>query len=983
MIQSTLSPRRLVLTFALAGLLSASSPTDILASDPLPVAEAIKHFQIESGLTIECVAAEPLVVDPVAIRFDRQGQMWVVEMRDYPLGPPEGRPFLSRIRVLTDTDGDGQYDKAQTFAEQLPFCTGIQPWKDGVIVTMAGQVAFFADRDGDGRADFRETWYQGFAEQNSQLRANHPTLGVDHQVYIANGLRGGTVVDARHTDAKPVSISGRDFRFDLLTGKYEAISGIGQFGLTFNDAAERFVCSNRNPLRHIVLENRYLAKAPQVPIRSVVHDAAAWGFDSRVYAISKAWTTSNLHAGQFTAACGVHIYRDTLLGEPFLGSAFTCEPTGNLVHREVMREHDSTYTSKPALEGREFLASDDVWFRPVNLTSGPDGALYVVDMYRAVIEHPQFMPTELKTRPDLRWGDDRGRIYRISPADSSQPAARPDFSRPEQLIPLLNHPVAWIHETAARLLLENREQLDAPALEKLFDQPSSTRPTARIHALWLLDAAGKLSTATLQKGLADPAPTVRRQAIIAAEARLSMNPQLIRRLIELAGDPDTKVRFQVALSLTGQPNVPPETAAAIITAAPTDQWTWAAGRLLAAHQPLAVLTRLLNSRSASLPVASHDYINQLAEDVGRNEPTGNLRVKLPPFFAAVDQANRLNIALGMTRGLGRRRLSWSKLAEGAEKKTILATWSSITDHAEQVVRRMLDKQTEPDAEVTTAFGLLAYAPQSEPILLEAVDSEQLTTTRQLAMDALVRVGSLAAWQELLERYQLESPSFRRKILDGLLARADRTEALVEALEGGDIRFSELDRTRSARLQRHRNVEIRKRVAKVAQEVVSPDRQKLVEQYAEVLAKGGDAERGKEVFRQQCATCHQVAGIGVQVAPDISDSRVKSAQQYLTDILLPNQAIDNNYVSYTVLTTDGRVLSGILTTETVSSVTLKQPEAKTVVLPRSEIEALRSDGISLMPEGLEKSITPRQMADLITFIKNWRYLDGSIPMAPSK
>ncbi len=968
-----------LLFLSLAVMLSVGGSST--ASEPLSVEKALARFRLDDGLRIECVASEPLVVDPVAIRFDQHGRLWVVEMRDYPLGPPDGQPFLSRIRILTDTDGDGRYDKGVTFADQLPFCTGVQPWRDGVIVTLAGQVAFFADRDGDGKADFRETWYRGFAEQNSQLRANHPTLGVDHHVYIANGLRGGTVVDARLADAKPVSISGRDFRFDILTGHYEAISGIGQFGLTFNDAAERFVCSNRNPLRHIVIENRYLAKAPNVPIGAVVHDVAAWGFDSRVYPISKAWTTSNLHAGQFTAACGVLIYRDTTLGGSYRGNAFTCEPTGNLVHREIVREAGATYQSKPATEGREFLATDDTWFRPVNLVSGPDGALYVIDMYRAVIEHPQFMPTELKQRPDLRWGDDRGRIYRITRRDSRP--AKPPYGQLQdraKCAELLNHPTTWVHDTAARLLLEKLKELPSDRLVSFLKSPNQSRPTGRIHALWLLEAAGRLEEATLVVALRDPDPSVRRQAIVVAESRLAEMPAVRNQVIAMADDPDAKVRFQVALSLTGIDKVPAELASKIALASPEDPWTWSAVRLLASPSPLATLRPLLG---ASLPPVALEPLQKLAEDAGRRAPENELAEKLGTLLQDVPDPIRLPVAMGITQGLARRRLSWSTLAQRTGRKDLQTAWQSIVQAAEAQVRAVLESNQEPTATARAAFALLAYAPESQPRLQEAFDPEQLPAIRQLALRALIRVGDLDCWRQLLDDYASQPPALRRMILDGLLARTDRTQLLVEALEQKQIRFSELDRSRANRLLRHRDAKLRQRVAAIAKQTVTSDRQAVVARYAKVVDQGGDPVRGREVFKRQCATCHQVAGVGVHVGPDISDSRVKTARQFLTDILIPNQAIDNNYVSYSVLTTDGRVLSGILVTETVSSITLKEPEAKVTVLPRSDIEALRSDGISLMPEGLEKNISPQEMADLISFLKNWRYLDGTVPVPTLK
>jgi putative membrane-bound dehydrogenase-like protein len=356
---------------------------------------------LPDDLRIELVAAEPDVVDPVAITFDPDGRLWVVEMSDYPNGPredhrtdnvhgsPEADPRvhglpLSRVRVLSDADGGGRYGDPVTFADRLVFANGLLLWKDGLLVTTDGDVLFLRDTDGDGAADEREVWFTGFKRDNPQLRANHPTLGVDNHIYIASGIRGGEVIAARAdwaAGAKPVSLSGRDFRFDPLSGAYESVSGVGQFGLCFDDFGNRFVCSNRHPCNHIVLEDRYLARNPYQAVPQVHAEVSPAAEKSRLYPISRIWTTSNLHANQFTAACGLLIYRGDALPAEYHGNSFTCEPTSNLVHRDVLTPQGATFTSRPGRAEIEFLATKDEWFRPVNLTHGPDGALYVVDMY--------------------------------------------------------------------------------------------------------------------------------------------------------------------------------------------------------------------------------------------------------------------------------------------------------------------------------------------------------------------------------------------------------------------------------------------------------------------------------------------------------------------------------------------------------------------------------------------------------------------------
>ena len=253
-------------------ILDAADPPAV--KSPLSTDEALKSFVLASSeLKVELVAGEPEVIDPVAIAFGADGSMWVVEMRDYPYGPKPGSQEKpkSRIKRLFDHNHDGRYETATVFVDELLFATGVLPWKDGIIVTLAGEITFFADRDGDGKAEFRETWFQGFSQENSQLRANHPTFGPDGFIYVANGLRGGTIVAAKaewRDKALPLPLAGFDFRFNPLTGEYGAVSGHGQFGLCFDDYGNRFICSNRNPVQHVVLEDYYTKRNPFFAVKS-------------------------------------------------------------------------------------------------------------------------------------------------------------------------------------------------------------------------------------------------------------------------------------------------------------------------------------------------------------------------------------------------------------------------------------------------------------------------------------------------------------------------------------------------------------------------------------------------------------------------------------------------------------------------------------------------------------------------------------------
>jgi len=970
----------LICLFLFSGILRAAEPEPV--QSPVSPDQTLKHFQLHPDCRIELVAAEPDVIDPVAIAFDADGRLWVVEMSDYPNGPGEGQPGKSRIRVLTDDDGDGRYENPVTFADELLFANGLLHWKDGLLVTADGNVLYLEDTDGDGKADVRETWFSGFKRDNPQLRANHPTLGLDNHVYIASGLRGGDVIARRPEwaeGAKPVSLSGRDFRFDPLTGEYEAVTGVGQFGLTFDDWGNRFVCSNRNPCKQIVLEDRYARQNPAVAVSQVAHDVSPAGEQSRVYAISRTWTTSNLHAGQFTAACGVCIYRGDALPDGFLGNSFTCEPTANLVHRDVLSPSGPTYTSRYGRDKVEFLASRDEWFRPVNLTVGPDGAMYLCDMYRAVIEHPQFMPTELKTRPDLTLGNDRGRIYRIVRKSDAPERPAPQFADApsSELVRLLENPNVWQRELAHRLLLERQDESIAEALETMAT--AGTSPQARIHALNLLNGYGKLTRDTLVAALKDESPRVVAQAIQLAEADEFADDAELGGLIRtIARDTDDDaLAFQAVLSMGRFPATDGDNSLLADLAASGADETWL--RLateIAAVDAAGVLNAMLTDDRAAQAGASagyRDLAGSLAERVGRSGADDAIDATLVAVTEA-DRGLRESVVAGLGRGLKRRGRTFEAIAKSLSPEA----GTVLSETFEQSSATLTSDDASP-ALRQQAASLLEFAPKdsAEVLWTTALDDGDQPTLLAV-IGVLARRGDGPIGPALLDIYGDQTPAVRRGILDAMVANTARASAVLDAVEAGDIGPFELTQAQQNRLLRHRDADLKKRANQLLARSVDADRAAVIAEYAPSLTMTAEPLRGRELFAKNCAQCHRVGDLGVNVAPDISDSRTKTPSQLLQAILDPNRAIDNNYFSYTILDDSGNVHTGIIATETATSVTLKQPEAKTVTILRSEIEELRSNGVSLMPVGFEKAMNQQQMADLISFIKNWRYLDGLVP-----
>ncbi|WP_437225567.1 PVC-type heme-binding CxxCH protein [Planctomicrobium sp. SH661] len=1000
----------LVLFCCLASFHAYAEDSAASSSGPFSPELAAGKFVLDHDCRIDLVAAEPDVIDPVAIAFGADGKLWVVEYTDYPNGPSEGEPGRSRIRVLDDLDGNGRYENSRIFADKLLFANGLMLWKDGVIVTTDGKVLFLRDTDGDGKADETQVWFQGFQVENPQLRCNHPTLGIDNMIYVANGLRGGEIVPGESNPWKldpkspPVSLSGMDFRFDPLTGRYEAVSGMGQFGLTFDDWGNRFLCDNRHPCKQIMLEDADIHRVPWLQPESVYFDVSPAAENSRLYPISRTWTTSNLHANQFTAACGVLIYRGDALPAHDYGNCFVCEPTANLVHRDVIKPARSTFLAAPQSHEKEFLATKDEWFRPVNLSVGPDGALYVCDMYRAVIEHPQFMPDELKNRPDLLLGSDMGRIWRVS--SRTDPKLR-DFSSSHvthleqlgsaDLVELLKHPNQWQRETAQRLLLERQDQTIEPELFSLVKERDSHWGAS--HALWVLDALNLLKVEHVAAGLEHP--FAKRAALqlgsrhfadskemlefpqryLAPQAPFDEDPHLFEQILV-----NTKWKDFPNVARTEHPYYHNPKGAAILQIPEDGQHEWYCSMLVinAGDQLADVLDEVFfvlrrgetpGSRPMRLGPQGIQFLT--AALARRNQPAELEHLLSTVFQAAAspkDRAWQRAVLSGILESAPNARTWLPETVAKMSPQVRQAYAACLND----VLFSFVDSAPTAKPQLDQ-LPILALLPPQEtvPVLKRLAASNDLDSMNAAIDIYRLLPGSIAV-PELSQLVAVGTPQIRTSAIAALANSAEGVQWLLDSVEAKHIAPLEIDPAIAKRFVESQNQAISSRATALLKQSPPEDRLKVLSEYASVLTLPADPHKGRVVFEKTCATCHRVGDLGVNVAPDISDSRTKTSEFLLTNILDPNRAVDNNYFSFTIADTEGRVETGVIASETSTAVTLKQPGGKVITIPRDEIDMMKNNGVSLMPVGLERTIPPQDMADLISFIKNWRYLDGQIP-----
>lgn len=576
MMKTKNNTRSILLSAAVTAMLF-SSCAEKHYKDALSPEESMKTFQLIDGFGIEAFAAEPQIKTPVSMVFDEQGNVYVVEMEDYPYKAEEGKG-KGIIRVLSDTNKDGKIDKSVLFADGLPSATSMLPWKGGLIVTAAPDILYLKDTTGDFKADTKEVLFTGFFADNSEAQITSLTLGVDNWIYANNHGQRGEVHSKLKPDAPAVDISGGDFRFRMDNGAFEKESGSGQFGMAIDDYGHRFYTQNTLHIQQAPIRWKYLHRNPFLPSDNAdvnISDHELVMFQKtpppywraeRSAQRQKDYDDRKLDRkeyaeGHFTGASGGTFYGGDAFPETFYGSVFTGDVSGNLVHRDIT----SPKTTSPEFiakrgEGekdREFLASTDPWFRPVSFYSAPDGCLYIVDMYRQHIETPVSIPEELKKDMDFTNGNEYGRIYRVFPKDAPKKNPLPFDLRNKtaaELAEQLANPNQWWRLQAQRLLLERQDSSAIPSLKEIFTGHKD--PRARIRALFALEGLSALNGTLVQQALKDPQPGIREQAVILAERY----PQCLPQLLEMINDSSIQVAFQAALSL-GEFTSPQVTAA--------------------------------------------------------------------------------------------------------------------------------------------------------------------------------------------------------------------------------------------------------------------------------------------------------------------------------------------------------------------------------------------------------------------------------------
>jgi putative membrane-bound dehydrogenase-like protein len=978
--------------------------------------ESAAAIQAEPGFAVELFAAEPHLASPVAMAFDAAGDVYVAEMLDYPIirtpgmfGPfPEGQ-----VRLLR-TDELGQVAGSSIFATAIAAPTSVLPYDGGVLVSAAPDILFLKDTDGDGHADVRRVVLTGFDTSQDLYRVNSLLWGIDGWIY-ARGVGDTPIRWGDDPNGPALSTAGMNFRFRPRERKFEAVSGLSScFGLTMDDWGHLFFSNSASHVYQVVVRDDYLRRNPFLAAPALTREISDHGGVAKIHRISppqpwrversEIWEKTGLNQKYFgtieprqdymTATCGPLIYRESAFPAAYRGNYFVCEAVSNLVHRDALKGTGPILTASRATEGREFLASADNWCSPVCLQTGPDGALYVVDMYRQIIEHAGAdggrdvpnVPLEILQKYGLRTGSTMGRIYRVAAAGAGRPS-RPRLGRatPKELAEALGSPAAWWRTTAQRLILEKPAAADVGSIAALAR--TSPHAAARLQALWTLEALAQLDDDLIVACLRDESAGVRENALKMAEGRFGKSQDLTSAALAMVGDLDPAVRYQLAFTLGEVPSPARlEALTALARTGADDAYLRAAVLSSAGDAPLELYRAAAGGEAAR---GIDAFLSETARMVGARldkgeiaglldsiarEPRDRAARSLRGLAAGIRQRGPKALDIPAARGplatIQNARSDDAAKAAGevaaliraltAEQRQALIKQSSVaamTEHrplAERVQAIEALGSIDSPAVVPTLEGLL------HPRLPEPVQRAALQALGEQTGPEVVR-GLAVAWHSL-------TPDLRAKAVEVALGRKDRLGPLLEAIRAGTVPANAFDPTQRARLLGSTDRAVAAAAKAVFGEVDRKLDPKLFDKYKGSLDLPGDRSRGVALFQKLCITCHKAGGQGAEVGPSLASVKNRPRDQLLRDILYPSMTFAPQYHQYVVATNDGRLISGLLAASSATSYTIRRQGGEEVTVLRKDVEELNDTQVSLMPENLLESLGPQEVADLLEFVK---------------
>lgn len=948
--------------------------------------ESLQAFEVEAGFRVELVAAEPLVTSPMAAEFDEDGRLYVVELPEYNAYGSDKPHGKGRVVRLEDTDGDGTLDKREVYVDDLHYPTAVFPWKGGVFVGAAPDLWYF------NKAGARQKILTGFGtDKAGEGQLNSFRWHFENRILISTGLDGGDVRVTLRPNEPTKSVRGMNVLYDPRRGDFELTSGGGQHGMSMDDWGRVFVSGNSDPIHLIQYDARYFPPEVNLPLPPAAANILPTGKFTKLNRISEIepWRIlrTKLRAekvipgpdeggspsGFFTGASGVTIYRGDAYPEEYRGNAFVGEVANNLVFRAKIVNEKGKIRAERAGGKKEFLASKDAWFRPVQFIQGPDGCLYVIDMYRELIEGAAFLAPDILKQVDPSAGVDRGRIWRIVPEKFERKKHEPMGKlEPKELVKYLEHPNGWHRDTAARLIYQDDKRTPSDQLKTMAKESKS--PLGRLHAMYASRGEvpigvpnnfqdGRFGT-MFTEGISDPDQRVQRHALRWRTFFSLLRYPGIEKYLGKTPPDDVELARQVAVTWG--------IAYSRTLGFPTE--------LLAKYSDDEILVSgLLQGVKAFSDFTLFRQFQGKADKEFRNRPS------IRRFLAQVAEFASEGISASGLKEV----LDFLALLDGDES-------ALVNDIVRAVFRRPSPQgmhalsspafQRLLEMFLGLARDILKDEKQPVPARSRAIKDLQLgkfesvraalesclqpTQPSELQVTALQSLGTFNKDEVpalVLKHWNGMTPQVRSSATELLLSRGNWLDAFFEAIEQGTVPKSDLDPVQMERLKQSNIRAIRLRATDLlGARGVSP-RAEVVAKYQEALKRKGDPAKGKAIFQSECAACHRFDGVGENFGAELGGIKDRGLESVMLNILDPNREVKPQYLSYSISLKDGRNLSGMIVSETATGVAIRTADHQTQTLPRSDIETLKSSPVSFMPEGLERRIDLQAMADLLSYL----------------
>lgn len=927
-------------------------------SEPLRAADALAAVRVPEGYQVDLVAGEPLVQDPINLAFGADGSVWVVEMSDYPRGVEGG----GRVKRLRDTDRDGKLDEAVVFLEGLSYPTSVATWRDGVLIIAAPDIIFASDRDGDGKADLQETWVTGINEANPQHRANGFEWGLDGWLHFGAG--DGTRELKSVKNGKTYSVSHKDVAWHPATGEIKTTSGETQFVRARDSFGNWFGNSNSHPIYQYVIEDRYLSEdsvsgGPR-------HDLLDPPIAPPVYPSSQTMDRFNdlFALNRFTSACSSIVCRVPGMTTDD-SEALICEPVHNLVARIALRRSGSNFTAvrHPGDGQYDFFTSSDPWSRPVRAVNAPDGTIWIVDMARKVIEHPEWIPTAWQERIDLRAGSQLGRIYRVYRSDF-KPTALPILSDSlAEILHTLTSENGALREHALQVIMQDAS-LDVEAEVR---ELALTHQSAAVRAASLGCLAGQnwLTQKDIVHALNDASSNVVRYALELSERLGELDSETLTAIAQV---PEAKrgaaVDLQWVLTCNMLSGLDASQGLRQIAARSThDAWINRGLSLIRdSNQAAAVTEGLLLRWDGNKEVTPSDFMVA--------------RTSLQRLWSRMSEQSRRQLAstrLEQLQSTGNVNFSASDLllitvlAEQGKELVDPKLLTAVTNRARA---RMLDDDA-PLQERLALLNLIGSGLQTQEADLEAAESllssSNSASLQQAVLETLRRLDAVEISTSILDNWTRLGSGARRSACATLLSRPQWVAALVRHLENGEIAARELDPASIQQLRSYQDRSLRTRCLTVFGQPT--DRSVVVEQYLSKMPAPRLSDLGQKLFEENCAACHVAKEGQPMIGSPLENLKHWTIDQWLTGILDPNRNVEPKFMQSTILTADDQVFVGIVLERTPSATRLAQADGTIRSVPTSDVLQIRESQTSLMPEGFEEKLSPEQIAELLGYLRS--------------